>query len=839
MAPNSNTPGQVDLHISVHNISFLRELGDGHLDTKSLFQELLAASREQDVDAIIKQHRLSENPDYWRPYGDNEAFFGVVENQQANPVPALVEKVTNGIDAILEKKVLKAGIDPRSAEAPKSLQDALDRYFPDHKNWDISQARRERARDLQIVASGPKLDTSLLIYDNGVGQAPEDFPVTFLSLLQGNKDDVHFVQGKYNMGGSGAVVFCGKKRYQLIASKRYDGSKPLGFTLLRQHPAYLVEAKKRKNTWYEYLVFGGDIPSLEIDELDLGLEKRKFRTGSFVKLYSYQLPSGSRSIISRDLNLSLNEFLFEPALPFLTVDNNERYPDNTNPVTAVYGLKRRLEGDNQTIEKQFSLEDTSEEFGKLAVTVYVFSARSRGKGVKDTKVYVQREYFKNDMSVLFALNGQVHGSFTSEFVTRSLKMPLLKDYVLIQVDCTQLHLGVRNELFMASRDRLKDGDTSDALRKHLRELLSKSVLSDIAKRRKANLSLDNEDTGKMLREVTRNLPMNDALMKILRQTLDLPDPRPGDAKRKPDKSERKKDSEPLEAPPFDPQRYPSAFNVQGGEKGENELKFFKLPRGGTRTISYATDVENEYFDRSSDPGSLTINLARPGGQGNDGRDVPGLSEDVDEIDISRSSPSDGTIKIGLRASKKLSVGDAIEMTATLSSPDGPLEETVLVKITDPEKKPPREKKDEAPPLGIPELVICSEKGGDGFKSWHEISESGIEMEDFRDVVYPVVDGDKLSQIIINIDSTVLKDFRGSAKSTEASELAERRYISAVYFHTLFLFATTESRRYKLTRGEDEKRDDVPLADYVADLFKSSYAQFLINFDTADLLEALG
>ena len=588
------------------------------MDPERLFYQLVDASTETDVEAIVNHFYLGGDAGFWRPYGDNEAMFGVVENQQANPVPALVEKVMNGIDAILEKKVLEDGIDPRSPKAPQSLKEALDRYFPGHKNWDIAQARRERARDLQIVASGPRSDTSLLVYDDGVGQAPEEFPKTFLSLLRGNKNDVLFVQGKYNMGGAGAVAFCGDKRYQLIASKRFDGSKPLGFTLLRQHPPEDAEDMHRKNTWYEYLVIDGEIPTVVVDKLDIGLEDRLFETGSFVKLYSYQLPPGARSIISRDLNLSLNEFLFEPALPFLTVDNNERYPDNKVPVTAVYGLKRRLEGDDKTIEAQFSLEDTSKVFGKLTVTVYVFKARSRGKGVKETKAYIQREYFKNNMAVLFSLNGQVHGNFTSEFITRGLKMPLLKDYVLIHVDCSQLHLRVRNELFMASRDRLKDSNIAAAFRKHLRELLSASELSDIAKRRKASLSLDDKDTSKMLREVTRNLPMNDALTKILRQTFDLPESRPGDAKAKKDRPERKWESEPRDAPPFDPKRFPSAFSVKGGEQGKNSIKLFKLPRGGTRTISFATDVENEYFDRSSEPGDLTVTLAQPGRQGGGG-----------------------------------------------------------------------------------------------------------------------------------------------------------------------------------------------------------------------------
>jgi hypothetical protein len=115
------------------------------------------------------------------------------------------------------------------------------------------------------------------------------------------------------------------------------------------------------------------------------------------------------------------------------------------------------------------------------------------------------------MTVLFSLNGQVHGSYTSEFVTRALKMPLLKDYLLVHVDCSNLHLSVRNELFMASRDRLKAGDKADTVRKHLREMLLASELKDVAKRRKSSLGVDTGDAGQMLRDLTRNMPMTDAL----------------------------------------------------------------------------------------------------------------------------------------------------------------------------------------------------------------------------------------------------------------------------------------------------------------------------------------
>lgn len=802
---------------------------------RDLFTRLLTAGTEDQVQAILDSEGLASDDTKWTPYGDNESFYGVVENQQAHPVPALVEKITNGIDAILEKKVLQDGIDIRSPQAPGSVQEALDRYFPNHRNWDLGDARRRQARELQIVASGPRRDTSLLVYDDGVGQAPCDFGSTFLSLLRGNKNDVHFVQGKYNMGGAGAIAFCGDRRFQLVASKRYDGSHPLGFTLLRRHPPKLAEAAHRKNTWYEYLVFDGQVAAIDLDELDIGLEGRTFRTGSFLKLYSYRLPEGARSIISRDLNLSINEYLFEPALPFLTVDNNERYPDNKAPVTPVYGLKRRLEADNETVETKFSEVSTSA-MGELGVTVYVFKPRSRGLGVKETKQYIQREYFKNNMAVLFSLNGQVHGFYTSEFITRALKMPLLKDYVLVHVDCTRLHLEVRNELFMASRDRLKGSDTGDAVRKRLRDMLLASELAEIAKRRRASLSLDSADTGQMLRDLTRNMPMNESLAKILRQTFDLPGARPG-ASPKERKEKEPHKREPRDAPPFNPQRYPSIFKVKGGDGSQGGVRLYKLPRHGSRTINFATDVENDYFDRTDDPGSLSLAVMRPAQTGSGGGNGAIPSEEGQLLDITRSSPADGTIRIGLRAAREIQVGDILEIEAKLSSPSGELVETVLVRITDPEERPPRKKEEEPPPLGIPELVLCSREGGEGMKSWEDLNAAGVEM-DYGIVVQPEVEEDKLSRIYVNVDSTVLKDFKGNAKSTEANELAERRYISAVYFHTLFIFATTKSRKYELQRGEGESMQQVELSDYVQDLFSSAYAQFLLSFDTADLIDAI-
>ena len=269
------------------------------MNHQKLFHELYFAKSEGEVQKVIdKNPKIFNNSNNWHPLGQNESNFGVIENQQSNPIAAIIEKITNSIDALLTKRCYEENINPKSKKAPRSMHDALDKFYPD-RNWDLQTYRRKQSEEIQILADGPgprtpqsKKPTSVIIYDNGEGQHPEQFENTFLSLLRGNKNEIPFVQGKYNMGGSGGIVFCGKKRYQLIASKRYDNTGKFGFTLIREHPLTENEEYSRKNTWYEYLKIDGKIPSFPIEDLDLNLHNRNFKTETIIKLYSYQFPSG-------------------------------------------------------------------------------------------------------------------------------------------------------------------------------------------------------------------------------------------------------------------------------------------------------------------------------------------------------------------------------------------------------------------------------------------------------------------------------------------------------------------------------------------------------------------
>ncbi len=677
------------------------------MDSEQLFLKLFAASTEQEIDNVINANLDLFVNQNWYPLGKNTSNYSIVKNQQANPIAAIIEKITNSIDAILTKKCLEAGIDPKSPLAPRSIRQAVETFFGEEKvkSWDLDKFRREQAKEIQIIADGTPRNTSVIIYDNGEGQHPEKFEDTFLSLVSGNKKNIHFVQGKYNMGGSGALVFCGKKRYQLIASKKYDGSGEFGFTLVREHPLSKEEQNENKETWYEYLMINKQIPKFKINELDLKLFDRKFRTGTIIKLYSYQFPSGYYGF-AQELNQSINEYLFKPALPVYTVDNANRYPKNKVLELDLFGLQRRLEeADNEYVEDYYSWDFDNELFGKSKVTAYIFKSKLKNKDAKESRKVIQDRFFKNNMSVIFSLNGQAHGSFSSEFITRSLKLNLLKSHLLIHVDCTEMDYDFRKELFMASRDRLKDGEETKALRKFLAKELSKKdcPLVEIEKHRKDSITADSGDTKELLRSFTKNLPMDSELMKLLNQTfkLDLS----ADKKPKTNHEAKNKKEVKQQKLPFNPNRFPTRFKIKSSSN--DGINAINIPRGAEKSILFDTDVENHYFDRVEEPGELQIALATYKPNESDGGNSNGAPKGIEELfNINKSSPKDGRIRISLNPKVQVRVGDEIELKVTLTAPGEDLEEIFWAKITEPEAKKEIIKKEENDKsLGLPEFTL--------------------------------------------------------------------------------------------------------------------------------------
>ncbi|PKL92641.1 MAG: hypothetical protein CVV21_02470 [Candidatus Goldiibacteriota bacterium HGW-Goldbacteria-1] len=793
------------------------------MSNEDLFWEFYRASGENEIHNILEKHDLMNNNSFWFPYGgktiDDRNNFGTFESQQANPIPALIEKITNSIDSLLMLKCIENGVDPKSKLAPKTMEEAIEKYF-NIKDGDFSEigrnVRRNIAEEIQVIATGDKQSPDITVYDCGEGQLPEKFKDTFVSLLKGNKNDVPFVQGKYNMGSTGAVIFCGNKKYQLIGSKlnKTIGSSesPFGFTLVRRHPLTEEEESKYKSSWYEYLVIENEIPSFNCGELDLGLYNRKFECGSIIKMFSYGLPRGARSSVVWDLWRELNQFLYHPALPFLVYE--KRGYDNKTPSKLVLGNKIRLILDERDKkEKTITTKIIDERFGEIPIEVHVF------------KNDVNQTEFINGKALIFTVNGQVQGYEKRNFISSELNFPMLKDHMLVRVDCTNIRTSIRTDLFKSSRDRLNESVlTEEFLDKIINVLKGNEELRKINQERKNSILRQNADDKKLFEDIITRMPLQNDFIKMFTQSNDFN----FDLKninKKHDRTDSSDGSEKTKKP-IESKRFPSIFKVQLKDNN-NKDKIKTIPINGKGVINFETDVEDEYLFRPKDKGELRIGILNYKSNNADGGTEAKPTKIEELLDVTLSGPTDNAIKATFEPKAKLNVGDEIQISTTLTSPSGDLECIFYIKIIDPQNLQDNNSKNkdkESLNLPLP-IKVFENKDKDDDRTWSDYGWDG------NDIVKIITDNENkekklIEGIAINMDSFVIKRYISKNKVITSSDLVltKNRYFLSVYWHSIFLFKFLEN----IFKAEEYQELPEDVEEIVAQLMQF-YSEFLLSF----------
>lgn len=781
---------------------------------------LYNVNSEKELEIIIHKNPILNEPKNWLPYGGNKGNFGTFESQQNNPIPALIEKITNSIDATLIKECKLNGIDPKSVKAPKTMNDAVERFY-NIKDGEIGKLsthdRRHFAENIQLIATGDKQTPCITIYDNGEGQNPENFNKTFLSLHNNNKTNIHFVQGKYNMGSTGAVVFCGDKKYQLIASKRNskldDSNNKFGFTLVRRHELTKKEEQEYgRATWYEYFAPEGEILSFEFKELDLGLYGRNFISGSIVKLYSFQLPKGSRSNISLDLWRDLNQYLYSLPLPISLYEKRDYIAKN--PTKIVLGNKTRITIDSrESVQHLISYNLNSEEMGDIPIDVIIFNPK------------IEHNEFIKNKSLIFTQNGQVHGSEGQSFISQDLGFSLLKKNMLIHVNCTDIPTSFRQDLFMANRTHLKDSNKSQELRNAIINLLRKSeVLRELNNLAKDSLLQDSDSDKNLLETMLSKLPVDKDVLSLLEKngSLDFLTLQ-GDKLNSGDKN--------YEIPKLN--RYPSVFNLRLDVNEEIGKIYKTIPLNSKGIVKIQTDVDNDYFFRPEDAGKMEVIVNRkvkpedePIANPED-KNPRRASAGSDILNINREGPNNGLIKLIIEPNEHAKIGDEVEVTAILSDTKGKKFECVFDVKVDAEISKPKKvnkiKTDTFPNLPTPRKAYENPVDVNSL-AWNspELNWNG------HDIVKVITASEEKSDlmvagIIVNMDSIVLKNFFTKNKITTESEIKfnKDKYFLSIYLHSLFLFSILQKMR-----TTDEKLKPIEVDEFVSSMIKP-YANFLM------------
>jgi hypothetical protein len=342
----------------------------------------------------------------------------VVHAQQSNQAAALVEKFTNGIDAILLRYCKAAKIDPRDPTAPQRMGSAVQKFFGDLSEKTPPEIRALAEQNLILYATGSKARPCLSIYDAGEGQLPKDFPTTFCSLIYGSnegsyKGAVPFVQGRFNMGGTGVLPFCGDgRKLQLIVSRVpsdvLNAPHEWGFTIFCFFPS------KQSPAWHYLLGADGDVLTAGADPLALvpklnaksgevcSPRERSVASGTLIKMYEYKAP---RSNICGELFRKLEDYLLRPAMPLRIIECRPEYKANVMGVT-VWDRLSAWSGDK--------LEEGFEEGASIQIklsTEEVIPAEVRVfKALKDSKA---EDHPQTGLRAL--INGQSHARRDAQF----------------------------------------------------------------------------------------------------------------------------------------------------------------------------------------------------------------------------------------------------------------------------------------------------------------------------------------------------------------------------------------------------------------------------------------
>jgi hypothetical protein len=568
---------------------------------------LLHADTEAEIVAILKKEGYWDDPTVWRFYGDQPENWATVGNQQSRAEQALIEKAMNSIDTKLLAAARIKNIPINGPQAPQSVFDARQILFGEELK-DVEKL----SRSITIAATGKRTRPSITITDDGEGQTPTGMPGTILSLHKGNKNAIPFVQGKFNMGGSGVLEFCGvdhnvelvisKRNPKLIPTEAKDTDTHWSFTIIRREDPSPASPRASRFT---YLAPVGNpdtngnrallsfaAPTLPIFPVKNSAYEREAEWGTVFKMYEYAVRAATNMMLEGGLMGRVRILLPEPALPIHFHECRDYTGHSGSFSTTMAGLIYTLEEDRKNPKRQnvewFDKFDVDLDGEKISGRIYLF--RKRAKDEKKNPA----DSYRKDEGVVFTYNGQCQAFFSKDFFRRkAVRQDYLWDSLLVFIDCSEISVRAHERLFMPNRENLRHGDLKFRLEREIEDKLRHHAeLEQIAMaRRKGELSENpevSESFEKFVEDMVKKHPL---LEQVLGPGFRISNPFKPHAVEAVEKE-------------WEGVRFPTKFHFKDRDPGKSLQRDAHL-NSQTR-ISFITDAENNYFKRDEEPGIMTL-----------------------------------------------------------------------------------------------------------------------------------------------------------------------------------------------------------------------------------------
>ena len=427
------------------------------LKMKKIFRDLSNAYRAKDVEEILGM--LKELID-WQPVGGKKNNSGIIE-MGSDPASSLTERITNGIDAVLERQWLKRknDLNLKRIQYPRQFTEKCFGIPNGNLAEVINIKEYSHLTNLLTVTlydSDNKNEPTIEIRDKGIGIKSSHFKDTILSLNESNKVGKKYLMGAYGQGGSTALaisqytIFISK--YHLLAEETKINSK-VAFTIVRRNEGNL---DTDKNAWYEYMVNKDTRNPFEI-------ENSRFDHGTLVRHISSDL--GKYKFMSdhmtNSFNYLSNHYLFDPVIPF-TISDKRTTIGKTHRRTVWGNNKRLTAADHKEYHQEVPIQ-----FRKRSLKIFYWVLDQSGNDPRNRI----KMYTNTTSPIIITYNGQRQGYLSSSLIKNDLKLPYLESYLIVHIQADRVDSETRRKLFSSTRETIKQNSIKKELESTLLNVL--------------------------------------------------------------------------------------------------------------------------------------------------------------------------------------------------------------------------------------------------------------------------------------------------------------------------------------------------------------------------------
>ncbi len=615
------------------------------------------AKTPEDVKRILTLARAVYGELKWRAVGDRPNNHGNIR-MGSDPGLALVERITNGIDAVVSLRARTDG----SPTKPRDPREAGRLWFgvpTSGFNELTAEERRKLGLNVRVRLdeSGEGRRPTIVIQDWGEGQTPKQFPKTLVSLNESNKADQPWTMGTYGQGGSVALGFC---KATLIISKRSPTieNANVGWTLITEHPAG-ENGQKLPN--YQFLVTSsGEVPELRPELLG------DLQHGTKVVHVAYDLQRLTGPVTTQMWQF-LHSALFDPVLPFEL--SGTRKNDPANNTRIIVGNRARLErpelarGDLELAHRDSYAHDLGGEVGSVEINYWCVRRPLDSASTSEPL----DSYCNADTAISITLFGQRQDNRQRAWLKDRIKLPFLYKRLIVQVSCDGLKPAAKGELFTSTRERATESDLKEKVYYELERIL----LNDEELKR-----LNHEEKERMLSQSTAKVSekVQKRLGEFIKTVLkDVQRPGGGSAEEGDEGTKKPRPGKPS------PPRNTDDTNLHGFP---TMLKFEKdeltAVQGAGSHVWLLVDAKNGFFPQHE--GELVVQWSGPSTE-----HLPRVS--------SRSELLGGKSRWLMATEGSTPLGD-YRLEARMMTPNGPLATALVLHVVAPPPAKPKTKSTE-------------------------------------------------------------------------------------------------------------------------------------------------